>query len=45
MFGECLLDIIFNFCIKNDKVVKVIIKVLDRYLEKIKMLFKKIKDF
>lgn len=44
IFGECLLDVVFNFCLRNKKVIEVFIKEIDDYLEKLKMLVER-KEF
>lgn len=41
IFGEYLLDVVLNFCLKNEKVRNVFVKELNFCLEKIKMLFEK----
>lgn len=42
-FGERLLDVIINFCLRDDEVIKVFIEELENNLEKLEMLFKKMK--
>lgn len=44
VFGKDLLDVVFNFCLRNKKVIEVFIKEIDDYLEKLKMLVER-KEF
>lgn len=41
IFGECLLDVVFNLCLKNEKVIKIFIDEIKFYLDKLLMLFEK----
>ncbi|XP_065924577.1 uncharacterized protein [Magallana gigas] len=43
LFGERLLDVIFNPCLRDDQVIKVFIGELENHPEKLEMLLKKMK--